>query len=199
MKYTPTVRVIKSFVLNISNVIFEHISIPALITIIALCFWLIALIINNSLSKSKIIKAIPKFIMIFYISFVFEITLISRIGLHYDAFYNVFGDWSIFDTDYYMYINFTPIVNIMLFLPLAPIIYLSYRNIGINNKLLKITALCGFSWSLSIELIQLCFRIGTFQISDLVYNTVGGIFGFLLLLLIKRIYHKRKEKSLSVF
>lgn len=34
-----------------------------------------------------------------------------------------------------------------------------------------------FLFSLSIELLQLFLRLGTFQLSDLFYNTAGGVAG----------------------
>ena len=40
-----------------------------------------------------------------------------------------------------------------------------------------ITAAISFSFSLGIELCQILFLVGTFQISDLVTNTAGGLIG----------------------
>ena len=34
-----------------------------------------------------------------------------------------------------------------------------------------------FIFSVSIELLQLFLRLGTFQLSDIFYNTVGGVIG----------------------
>lgn len=37
-----------------------------------------------------------------------------------------------------------------------------------------------FSFSVSIEMLQLLLRLGTFQLSDIFYNTVGGVVGGLI-------------------
>ena len=37
-----------------------------------------------------------------------------------------------------------------------------------------------FIFSISIEMVQLLFRIGTFQLSDIFYNTLGGVIGGLI-------------------
>ena len=37
-----------------------------------------------------------------------------------------------------------------------------------------------FSFSVSIEMLQLFLRLGTFQLSDIFYNTVGGVVGGLV-------------------
>ena len=34
-----------------------------------------------------------------------------------------------------------------------------------------------FILSISIEMLQLLFRLGTFRLSDIFYNTVGGVVG----------------------
>jgi glycopeptide antibiotics resistance protein len=34
-----------------------------------------------------------------------------------------------------------------------------------------------FIFSVSIEMLQLLLRLGTFQLSDIFYNTVGGVVG----------------------
>ena len=37
-----------------------------------------------------------------------------------------------------------------------------------------------FIFSVSIEMLQLLLRLGTFQLSDIFYNTVGGVVGGLM-------------------
>ena len=53
----------------------------------------------------------------------------------------------------------------------------------IENSLKKILWQSGkiaFIFSISIEMLQLLLRLGTFQLSDIFYNTVGGALGGLL-------------------
>ena len=65
---------------------------------------------------------------------------------------------------------------------LTPITFLISRVFSIKTKkdvFLRIVVLA-FVISLFIEVNQLLFQVGTFQISDLVYNTLSGLIGYIL-------------------
>ena len=47
-------------------------------------------------------------------------------------------------------------------------------------------------FSFVIEFSQLLFHLGTFQISDLVYNTLGGTIGGLMYYVIYRFRHRNE-------
>ena len=48
------------------------------------------------------------------------------------------------------------------------------------KKILWQSGKIAFYFSISIEMLQLLFRLGTFQLSDIFYNTVGGVIGGLM-------------------
>ena len=48
------------------------------------------------------------------------------------------------------------------------------------KKILWCSGKIAFIFSVSIELLQLLLRLGTFQLSDIFYNTVGGVVGGLV-------------------
>lgn len=48
------------------------------------------------------------------------------------------------------------------------------------KKILWYSGKMAFFFSISIEMLQLFLRLGTFQLSDLFYNTVGGGVGGLM-------------------
>ena len=48
------------------------------------------------------------------------------------------------------------------------------------KKILWQSGKIAFIFSVSIEMLQLLLRLGTFQLSDIFYNTVGGIIGGLM-------------------
>ena len=48
------------------------------------------------------------------------------------------------------------------------------------KKILWQSGKIAFGFSLIIEMLQLLLRLGTFQLSDIFYNTVGGVLGGLL-------------------
>lgn len=76
--------------------------------------------------------------------------------------------------------------NILVFTPigfLVPII----KKEGVNIfTIFRIS----FLLTLFIETVQLIFRIGVFDVDDLIMNTVGGVFGFILFKLIQWLYRK---------
>lgn len=51
----------------------------------------------------------------------------------------------------------------------------------------------GLIFSVSIEMLQLLLRLGTFQVSDIVYNTLGGMLGGLCYIVGKKV-HERLSK-----
>ncbi|MDF2611212.1 MAG: VanZ family protein [Lachnospiraceae bacterium] len=56
-----------------------------------------------------------------------------------------------------------------------------------NRKFLNVILL-SFEFSLTIELIQLLFKVGIFDVDDILMNTVGGFIGYLCFSLCKYIY-----------
>ena len=67
---------------------------------------------------------------------------------------------------------------------LAMFFYLyAYESIGTGKgwkKILRYSGKIAFIFSVSIEMLQLLMRLGTFQLSDIFYNTVGGVLGGLM-------------------
>ena len=52
--------------------------------------------------------------------------------------------------------------------------------LGYTGRILWQSGKIAFIFSISIEMLQLFLRLGTFQLSDLFYNTVGGMIGGLM-------------------
>ena len=48
------------------------------------------------------------------------------------------------------------------------------------KKILWQSGEIAFIFSVNIEMLQLLLRLGTFQLSDIFYNTVGGVVGGLV-------------------
>ena len=55
------------------------------------------------------------------------------------------------------------------------------------KKILWQSGKIAFIFSISIEMLQLLLRLGTFQVSDIVYNTLGGMLGGLCYIEIKKV------------
>lgn len=86
---------------------------------------------------------------------------------------------------------FTNIIgNIICFIPLGcmlPILSVKVR------KLLLAVLIC-FEVSIVIELIQLIFKVGSFDVDDMVLNTLGGLIGFLIYRMVNRMIGKWIKK-----
>ena len=54
------------------------------------------------------------------------------------------------------------------------------------KKILWQSGKIAFIFSISIEMLQLLLRLGTFQVSDIFYNTVGGMIGGLMYYVVMR-------------
>ena len=54
-----------------------------------------------------------------------------------------------------------------------------------------------FGLSLAIELIQLVSKVGSFDVDDLMLNTLGGVLGYLTFLCYKKMcqFHRKRKKS----
>ena len=52
-----------------------------------------------------------------------------------------------------------------------------------------------FEFSLIVELIQLVCKVGSFDVDDLLLNTIGGILGYLIFALVNRIRRHKYEKA----
>lgn len=93
---------------------------------------------------------------------------------------NVLGNWSLQFSDGTLSTEL--IENIFLFIPFS-----IFALWALKDKILKAKTgflqicyraiMISFLFSLGIELCQIILRVGTFQISDLVTNTVGGLIG----------------------
>lgn len=55
------------------------------------------------------------------------------------------------------------------------------------------TAVLTFDFSLSVELMQLVTKVGSFDVDDLILNTLGGMIGYLLYYLIDKYERKKSD------
>lgn len=132
------------------------------------------------------------FLLIFY-----SVMILSRTVLYRDIWNNplsdVMGGWVLYDADG----NLTTeaIENLMLFIPFAVLFLWAFRKEllgdkpGLKKTLRMATKTVGI-FSFVIEFSQLLFHLGTFQISDLVYNTLGGTVGGLAYYIIYKFRHR---------
>lgn len=135
------------------------------------------------------------FLLVFYSTMILFRTLLNR-DMWRNPVSNVIGIWGIYDADG----NLTTevIENLVLFIPFTILLLWCLREkvIGATWKLLGVlwkSVLVVFVFSLTIEFLQLFLRIGTFQLSDLFYNTLGGLIGGFIYWFGYKLTHKDKK------
>lgn len=137
------------------------------------------------------------FLLCIYGSMIFFRTVLNR-NLWLNPLSNVFGDWGIYQTDSggTQILKTDCIENIVLFIPFS---FLSFWFLTRKQKIESISRLLfkniryAFFLTMLIEFSQLFLRVGTFQISDIVYNFSGGLIGSLIFLIAYQIYHHYKK------
>ena len=132
------------------------------------------------------------FLLMFYSAMILLRTVLYREWWKYPLS-NVMGGWGLYDADG----NLTTeaIENLMLFIPFAVLLLWAFRKEllgdkpGLKKTMWVATKTVGI-FSFVIEFSQLLFHLGTFQISDLVYNTLGGTVGGLAYYIIYKFRHR---------
>lgn len=115
-----------------------------------------------------------------YLYFILDKTLVSRDIGNINSFEYAFkGGWLFLVKDTWNKVQ--AIENIIFFIPFSFFLLLGFYNLKKGKlNLFKEIGVISFKFSLFIELLQLIFTLGTFQLSDIVYNTLGGVIGAIL-------------------
>ena len=83
--------------------------------------------------------------------------------------------------------------NILIFVPYGFFISMASRSRGFFK-----TLFCSMGLSLAVEIVQLFTRVGSFDVDDILLNTIGGVLGYILFVIcngIRRKYHVRSRKK----
>ena len=72
--------------------------------------------------------------------------------------------------------------DVIIMVPFSSVVMWTFKEKTGNGwkKILWYSGKIAFIFSVSIEMLQLLLRLGTFQLSDIFYNTVGGMLGGLV-------------------
>ena len=129
------------------------------------------------------------FLLVFYTTMILFRTLLNR-QVWFDPLEKIMGGWSLYAEDGTL--TTEAIENFMLFVPFTMLFLWSLRRKLFSNHLqLRNVLWVSFKvvgiFSLSIECLQVLLYVGTFQLSDLFYNTLGGILAGVLYFVLYKI------------
>ena len=130
------------------------------------------------------------FFLAFVISMILFRTLLNR-KMWMNPLSDVMGGWGIWETvNGERQLTTECIENVILMMPFTGMVMWTFDvEKGVVWKSTKL----GLIFSVSIEMLQLLLRLGTFQVSDIVYNTLGGMLGGLCYIVGQKV-HERLSK-----
>ena len=189
-----TIDLLGKILTNILTALYEPFGFSLLLAFLAMFFylyayesigagkgWKIAMMIWYQKFKESVF-----FRKLFFLAFVTSLilfrTLLNR-QLWMNPLSDVMGGWGIWETvNGEQKLTTDCIENVIMMVPFSVVVMWTFEE-KIGSSLKKILWQSGkiaFCFSISIEMLQLLLRLGTFQLSDIFYNTVGGMIGGLM-------------------
>ena len=118
-------------------------------------------------------------------------TLLNR-NLWMNPLSNVMGGWGIWETvNGERQLTTECIEDVILMMPFTGMVMWTF---DVEKIVVRKSTKLGLIFFVSIEMLQLLLRLGTFQISDIVYNTLGGMLGGVVYLGTKKVHGKVSKK-----
>lgn len=137
------------------------------------------------------------FLLAFYSTMILFRTLLNR-EIWFDPLGKIMEGWGLYDAEG----NLTTeaIENFMLFVPFTILLFWAFKNQIFGEKFylkhviwssIKVVGMFSFT----IEFLQVLLHVGTFQLSDLCYNTLCGVCGGLIYYLVFSIRKKARIRE----
>lgn len=186
-----TMDLVGKILTNILIAFYEPFGFSLLLSFLAMFFYLYAYEPQNAGKgwKSAIVTWYQKirecvfFRKLFFLAFVISLilfrTLLNR-KMWTNPLSDVMGGWGIWEiVNGERKLTTECIENVIMMVPFTIMVMWTFQeNVGNDWKnILRQSGKLAFSFSLLIEMLQLLLRLGTFQLSDIFYNTVGGVVG----------------------
>lgn len=156
-----------------------------------------------SVRKTKILRAFGKVLFLLYVGFLIYFLFVAewygRTEAAEEYRYNLelFREIRRFLTYREELGSFTVFANlcgnILIFVPYGFFISMASRTRGFFK-----TLFCSMGLSLCVEAVQLITRVGSFDVDDILLNTVGGVIGYIIFAvcnMMRRNYDVRKRKK----
>ena len=187
-------EVLAKIIRNILTALYESFGFSLLLSFLAMFFYLYAYEPQEAGKgwKSAIVTWYQKFKesvffrKLFFLAFVTSLvlfrTLLNR-SQWMNPLADIMGDWGIWEiVNGEQKLTTECIENVIMMMPFSVVVVWTFgEKIGNSwKKILWYGGRTAFGFSVSIEMLQLLFRLGTFQLSDIFYNTFGGVLGGLM-------------------
>lgn len=121
------------------------------------------------------------FFLVFYTVMILFRTLLNR-NMWANPVSDVIGTWGLYNAKGEL--TTECIENLALFIPFTVLLLWVVREKNLIRVTMRIvlwdSMKITFLFSFTIEMLQLFLRLGTWQLSDIFYNTLGGIMGGLI-------------------
>ena len=187
-------EVLAKILRNILTALYEPFGFSLLLSFLAMFFYLYAYEPIHAGKGWKIammtwyqkFKESVFFRKLFFLAFVTSLvlfrTLLNR-SQWMNPLADIMGGWGIWETvNGDQKLTTECIENVIMMMPFSSVVMWTFgEKIGNGwKKILCNSGKIAFIFSISIEMLQLLLRLGTFQLSDIFYNTVGGVLGGLM-------------------
>ena len=189
-----TIELLGKILTNILTALYEPFGFSLLLSFLAMFFYLYAYESIGSGKGWKIammtwyqkFKESVFFRKLFFLAFVTSLilfrTLLNR-QLWMNPLSDVMGGWGIWETvNGEQQLTTECIENVIMMVPFSTVVMWTFgEKIGSGwKKILWQSGKIAFIFSVSIEMLQLLLHLGTLQLSDIFYNTVGVMIGGLM-------------------
>lgn len=190
------IKVFSKILTNILTALYEPFGFSILLSFLAMFFYLYAYEPTEAGKgwKSAIVTWYKKFkesvffrkmwLLAFVSSLILFRTLLNR-NLWMNPLSNVMGGWGIWETvNGERKLTTECIENVIMMVSFSAVVMWTF---DVKRRVVWQSGKIAFIFSVVIEMLQLLLRLGTFQLSDIFYNTVGGVLGGVCYLGVKKI------------
>lgn len=198
------IKIVKNIIEDILIAFYEPFWFSVILAVLSMFFWMYA---KEHGTKNAIkiwwrkfredITFRRMFYLVFYTAMILFRTLLNR-SMWMNPLSDVIGIWGLYREKNGEMIFTTEVPeNLIMFIPFVVLLFWTF-----GDKLLKKFSFLPVLWqsvkitflfSFCIEMLQLLLRLGTWQLSDIVYNTLGGAVGGLLYWVWCKIRHVQRS------
>lgn len=188
---SDTLEILSKILINILTAFYESFGFSILLSFLAMFFYLYACVPVDAgkgwkgaiVTWYKEFKGSVFFRKLFLLAFVTSLILFRTL-LNRDLWMNplskVMGGWGIWETvNGEQKLTTECIENVIMMVPFSAVVMWTFQKRAGNGwkNIVWQSGRVAFIFSIVIEVLQLLLRLGTFQLSDIFYNTVGGVVG----------------------